>query len=982
MWELLNRVPHGRLSLRNFSLLVTAILVTLLGVVTLYSTPAYAAEKAVRSGTGVIYQENTYMPVGANQMPADVLKEIPDATGYRFLSADNSKAYFVFTSGTASEATSGYYVVYDYTSPNKYGDKPSPPVSVAISPEPTNGADGSTEGPEDVSSCDGSTMGGIGYFVCPTVSFIARGMDKIYGIIANFLEVKTVTGDTNSSIYQLWSVVRDIANVAFVIAFLVIVYSQITSVGISNYNIKSMVPRLMIAAILVNISFWVCAAAVDASNILGYSIHNLFSALMDKFSVGGNYTGTIPTWETIAAVALSGTALAAGGYFIVAATVGGAIYLLIPFLLGAIVSALVALLVLAARQAMITVLIIIAPLAFVAYVLPNTEKHFNKWREGLTTLLILFPIFSVIFSGAQLAGMAIVQSAGGNLLTIILGMAVQVTPLAITPILVKFSNGIIGKVASMANGQGKKLVDKSRDWSKGKAQEHKNKVLADQNRYFKNNPLNRATKAIDSRRRHVEGRRKVYEGMADNRFAATKQGRNLEAMNKSVTNNKQRIDNDFANSERGRQLELQSRHLGVQKQEIDNSLLRSDAGHRFTGRQKLAEIDKSRVGNEFEESTLGHQVDRAKRVVEQEGKRVTNTHQSEWDNAVRTDAGLYQLNLGVKASEAKAAVAKAKLEKVDAEVVAEGSSSEHILQLRGVDAHTQAGMLNIAHDLRTDTLVASAAAISKGQAERVTAEYKTQAFTDNVVTIDGQTIVEYAGGVKGESGRNAVLAKAKSESSAVLMEDIKNIGSTMDYSVSTDNNKLYENFKGTDDLAQKIAYVKAMAGNGGPGITVLRGLLENLGTDGGGVVSPDDLNAFKEILASEPKIMSAGKDIEFYLTNSAHQDADGNVIIKADGKPDYKSFSEISDDLSTWKNLSPSAFASQSPATQFFALKELHDRDPKAYKRIIDGIRTNPGALASVKQRVVDSFSIYSKDVIEEMEKNGEHPVPGEMKTT
>lgn len=709
---------------------------------------AHADTGATRSGSNVLYQNDTYTPVDKSQLPSDILQQAPTTTGYRYVDATNSKAYFIFTSGDASKATSGYYVIYTYTPPSDYS-KPSTRASVTISADTQAG---STDSTKEVSSCDGSTMGGIGYVVCPTVNFIAKGMDKIYSIISDFLEVNTVTGNTNSSIYQLWSVVRDIANVAFVIAFLIIVYSQITTVGISNYGIKNMLPRLMVAAILVNISFWICAAAVDASNILGYSIHSLFVALMDRFSVGGNYTGSIPTWEQVSAYALSGTAVAAGGIFVLANTVSGTIFLLIPFLLGAVVAALVALIVLAARQALITILIIISPLAFVAYILPNTEKYFDKWRDGLTTLLVLFPIFSVIFSGAQLAGMAIVQSAGGNLFTIILGMAVQVAPVVVTPMLVKFSGSIIGKVAGAVNNPSRGLMDRTRKWSQGQAAERKNKVLADQNRYFRRNPLNRATKALDTRRRHTEGKRKAYEAMADNRFADTTKGRNVEAMNRSATNEKQRVENVFANTRQGRQLELQSRNMGVEKQEIENSVLRSAGGQQLTRRQQMAEIDKTRVNTEFEESHLGHQVDRAKRTAESEKKRIENVHQANWDNDVRTDATLNMLELSVKQSEERATNAKGKLEKMHSEIAVQGDKSEHVMNLRASNPDLQQGILRIAKDINSQKAEASLAGMAKVAAEREFSSQVNTALSDNTMVFEGKTIRKYAAGIGSEAG--------------------------------------------------------------------------------------------------------------------------------------------------------------------------------------------------------------------------------------
>jgi len=769
MWERSISVLQGRLSLQRFSVLVITFLMTFFSVASLLTPTAFADDGATRNGDAIVYQGNNYTKVATTDLPSDVTSSAPDTTGYRY--TDNAgKAYFIFMTGDATKATSGFYESYDFTPPNTYTN-PSSPTKITIAADENQG---STDSAKQESGCDNSTMTGIGWFVCPAVNFIAKGMDKIYSIISGFLEVKTVTSDTNTSIYQLWATVRDIANVVFVIVFMVIVYSQITNLGLSNYSVKNMLPRLIIAAILVNASFWVCAAAIDASNFLGYAIHNMFVSLMDKFSVGSNYTGIMPSWQQIATVALSTGAVIGGGLFIAANTVSGTIFLLIPVLLGVVMSALVALIILAARQALITILIIVAPLAFVAYTMPNTEKYFNRWRETLMTMLLLFPIFSVIFSGAQLAGMAIVQSANGNLITIILGMAVQVAPIVITPLLIKFSGNLIGKVAGIVNNPNRGLLDRTRNWSKGMAQERKNKVLAGQNRYFNRNPLNHATKALDTRRRRIDGKRKAYESMADNRFAATRQGQTIEAMNRSASNEKQRVDNVFANSAQGRQLELQSRHLGVEKQEIENSLLRSNGGQVVTRRQQMAEIDKTRVHNEFEDSHAGHEVDRAKRVVEAEKRRIENTHQAHWDNLVRTDAGLNNLELSVKASEISAAAAKSKLDKMHAEVIAKGNDenymrNEHIQHLHNGSTANTDGILQIAKAINTQQVEATVASMAKNAAEHKLSAQINQALLDNVVPVENVTIRQYAAGI---GNQDAVLATSVAQHRKEFAEEV------------------------------------------------------------------------------------------------------------------------------------------------------------------------------------------------------------------
>lgn len=783
MWELVNRFSHGRYPVRRILLLAITGLMTFLVASLVFLAPTAYADAAERQGDNLLHRGRTLTPAQTSDIPADIRSRIPSVSGYRYIDTAAGKAYFILTTSTAGQATTGQYTVYDFTPPANFSN-PSPPEDITISaaPDAQPGEDGDDSG-DETPTCDSGTFGGTGWFVCSTVGVLAAGMDKIYEIVSDFLVVRTVTNDTNSPLYHMWMVVRDIANICFVIAILVIVYSQLTSIGISNYGIKKLLPRLIIGAVLVNVSFWICAVAVDASNILGYGIHNLFVGIRAQFMEGSNFPSEIPTWQSITAVALAGTGAVAGSWSILAGSVTGSAFLLIPILVGAVCAILVALLVLAARQALITVFIIIAPLAFVAYLLPNTEKWFTKWREAFMTLLLLFPIFSVIFSGAQLAGMAIVQTSGGNLFIIILGLGVQVAPVVITPMIVKFSGGLIGKIAGLVNNPNKGLVDRTRKWAEGAAQERKNKVLADQTMMAKSkrfnrltrNPLSAATKGINNINRTREGRRKAYETMADNTFAGNKYGQRVETMNRDAANDKKDVENRYMRTDDGRRTELRSRHLDVDKTEIDNSMMRSNGGKYLTYRQGMAETDKTRVHNEFEESSFGHKLDTAKRTVELEKKKVENAHQASWDDKVRTDAGLLELDLSVKRSEARAGAAKIKLEKMHSEILAQGDKSEHILNLRGVDAHTQAGMLNIAHDLKNIDLETNFATNAKTIAEYEVTTNRNNALLNNAnITVDGKAVQArtYAAGIGGESGQASVLATAVAKQRKEHAEDV------------------------------------------------------------------------------------------------------------------------------------------------------------------------------------------------------------------
>jgi len=64
-----------------------------------------------------------------------------------------------------------------------------------------------------------------------------------------------------------------------VISALVVVYSLFTGAGLSRYNLMKVVPRFLVMAILVNISFYLCQAMIDIANIIGYGIINSLNGI-------------------------------------------------------------------------------------------------------------------------------------------------------------------------------------------------------------------------------------------------------------------------------------------------------------------------------------------------------------------------------------------------------------------------------------------------------------------------------------------------------------------------------------------------------------------------------------------------------------------------------------------------------------------------------------------------------------------------------
>ncbi|MES2630732.1 MAG: hypothetical protein V4611_02135 [Patescibacteria group bacterium] len=297
---------------------------------------------------------------------------------------------------------------------------------------------------------------GIGWLICPVISFMASLADSAFSFLSkSFLSIDPDLLSTDNGTYMAWSVMRNIANIAFVIAFLFIIFSQLTGQGIANYGIKKMLPRLVISAILVNISFYVCQAAVDISNILGFSLHQVF------VSVGGGITlpeGAVMgdeggNWVGIAAAVLTGG--------VIAWALG--VSVLLPLLLGALVALIMVFVILVLREVLIILLIAIAPIAFVAFLLPNTEQWFTKWRKMFVALLLIFPMIGLLFGAAGLAS-TILESAtysaddgASAVIGRIVAAAIIALPLFLLPSLLKGSLNSVGNIGAKINGFSSKL---------------------------------------------------------------------------------------------------------------------------------------------------------------------------------------------------------------------------------------------------------------------------------------------------------------------------------------------------------------------------------------------------------------------------------------------------------------------------------------------------------------------------------------------
>lgn len=296
---------------------------------------------------------------------------------------------------------------------------------------------------EPESSCSGD-LGSLGWLICPSMSLGGKLADAGYSSVSMFLDISPDIFNDNPELggaKQAWNFFRDIANVVFVLLFLWVIFSQISNVGVSNYGIKKILPKLILGAILINLSFYICQLAVDLSNILGYALKGVLegaSLNAEAPGVGGLGGGFV--------------AVLTGALGLVGAPLFAFLTVSVPMLIWTLLSIAAALLILVFRQAAVILLIAISPIAFAAWLLPNTESLFKKWISAFKGLLVVFPVVSLMYGSGKLAGAVLSNSSGGVMQFV--AMCAPIVPLIATPFVIKSSLNSLGSLGAKLSNNG------------------------------------------------------------------------------------------------------------------------------------------------------------------------------------------------------------------------------------------------------------------------------------------------------------------------------------------------------------------------------------------------------------------------------------------------------------------------------------------------------------------------------------------------
>jgi hypothetical protein len=325
--------------------------------------------------------------------------------------------------------------------------------------------------PEDVkeSGCS-QALTPFGWILCPIATFADGIVNWFQDVVESILYINPSILVNGGPLQQVWRIFSNLASALIVLIALAMIAGQIFNFEIfSAYTVKKVLPRLVIGAILIQLSWFLCATLIQFTNAVGSGIYWLLLSPFQQYggdsnfitfeqviNLGAGNTNTNGTDILANAVGLAGVGAAAA-----VGIASGAWIMLIVAALGVIISLVVALITLMIRAMFIVILIVLAPVAIAAWILPGTQRFWDMWWKMFSRLLMMFPLIMLLFAGGVMAATILKTAGSATDVTgaeVLLNFAVLVAyfaPIFMIAMTYKFAGGAFASIGTLGNKLGK-----------------------------------------------------------------------------------------------------------------------------------------------------------------------------------------------------------------------------------------------------------------------------------------------------------------------------------------------------------------------------------------------------------------------------------------------------------------------------------------------------------------------------------------------
>ncbi len=219
-----------------------------------------------------------------------------------------------------------------------------------------------------------------------------------------FIWVAGYNGYVNAPAVVLgWTMVRDVANMFFVVVLLVIAFGTI--LGVEQYEWRKTMVKFILMAILINFSRLIAGIVIDAAHVFTMTFVNAIAA-----TAGGNLIQMF-NLTAITEMSVGGDPSLSSSDNIMLEVFAASVAALV-FAVMAMMSILAYTLLMVVRVVILWILIILSPIAYITSVLPATKNYANEYWQEFTKYIIVAPLlvfflwlaFATLGAGEDIVG--------------------------------------------------------------------------------------------------------------------------------------------------------------------------------------------------------------------------------------------------------------------------------------------------------------------------------------------------------------------------------------------------------------------------------------------------------------------------------------------------------------------------------------------------------------------------------------------------
>ncbi|NTU69407.1 hypothetical protein HGB13_01065 [bacterium] len=203
-----------------------------------------------------------------------------------------------------------------------------------------------------------------------------QALGHVNNWILGMIEKLLIVDVNNDGVVRAWGAVRNAANIMLVVALLFIALFNSIRFQIDYYTAKALIPRLAIAAIMINFSFLISKGIIDFGNVFTnyFLTMTQFNNVLEMNAAQNLISGVV----TIGGAIIAGVLL--GWFALIIALIAIGILLAILFM----------------RIGLLYVITAVSPMVFLFSVLPFTRDLTKQWWNYISRYAFMGAVISLV----------------------------------------------------------------------------------------------------------------------------------------------------------------------------------------------------------------------------------------------------------------------------------------------------------------------------------------------------------------------------------------------------------------------------------------------------------------------------------------------------------------------------------------------------------------------------------------------------------